>query len=232
MPRLGSAAISPVIACPASNRAPVPSHPEPPGLLREPCPARRCRRGRSPGRRPGRDLGDAAPVPEAARIGARMQGLAAHLDAHAVGRGEPRRVPGSGRWAGRRGRRRARAPGRARSVVAQQGLRRPEQPLAAPPWRAAGPLVARSCWLHGPFPLPRLCDGPRDGDAERGEAVEDGDAGLKLGDLAAAVAGGELLAEQLGAVRLGLGAAAAVVSRQTAPKSAAETLRCAQGLRV
>jgi hypothetical protein len=54
-----------------------------------------------------------------------------------------------------------------------------------------------------------LADGLRDGDAELGEAFEDGDADLELGGLAVEVSGHELLAEQLHAVHLRLQAAPA-----------------------
>lgn len=57
-----------------------------------------------------------------------------------------------------------------------------------------------------------LAEGLRDGDAERGEAVKDGDAALEFGGLTFEVSGHELLAEQLHAVHLGLGAASAVVA--------------------
>ncbi len=64
------------------------------------------------------------------------------------------------------------------------------------------------------FPLSRLksADGLRDGNAECGEAVEDGDADLEFGGLAVEVAGHELLAEQLHAVHLRLHAASSVVA--------------------
>jgi hypothetical protein len=52
----------------------------------------------------------------------------------------------------------------------------------------------------GVFPRLMSAGGPRDGDAESGEAVEDGDADLELGGLSVEIAGHELLAEQLHAV--------------------------------
>jgi hypothetical protein len=69
-----------------------------------------------------------------------------------------------------------------------------------------------------------LLRGLRDWDAERGEAVEDGDADLEFGGLAVEVSGDELPAGQLDAVRRGLGAVAAMVAGQTAPERAAEML--------
>jgi hypothetical protein len=49
-----------------------------------------------------------------------------------------------------------------------------------------------------------LANGLRDGDAEGGEAVEEGDADLELGGLAVEVLGHEVPVEQLHAVHLGL----------------------------
>ncbi len=51
-----------------------------------------------------------------------------------------------------------------------------------------------------PFSRLTSADGLRSGDAESGEAVEDGDAELKFGGLTIEVAGGELLTEQRQAV--------------------------------
>ncbi len=96
-------------------------------------------------------------------------------------------------------------------------------------------LVVRLCCterLKAELPLSprRSADGSCDGDAERGIAVEDGDADLEFGGLAVEVAGHELLPEELHAVHLGLGAASAVVSAPSAPDRAAEALDGAQSL--
>jgi hypothetical protein len=75
-----------------------------------------------------------------------------------------------------------------------------------------------------------LSQGFRDGDAERGEAVQDGNADLELGDLTVELARGQALAQELDTVHLGLGAASAVVSAPSSPDCPAETFRSAQDL--
>jgi hypothetical protein len=74
--------------------------------------------------------------------------------------------------------------------------------------------------------IPRLCDGY----AERGVAVQDGDADLELGDLSVEVPCHEPLAQQFHTMHLRLDAASAVVSAPSSPERAAEVFRCAQGL--
>ena len=71
-------------------------------------------------------------------------------------------------------------------------------------------------------------DGLRDGDAEFGEAVQDGDADLEFGGLTVEVAGGELMTEELQAVHLGLDAASAMVARPLAPERPPEARHGAQ----
>lgn len=67
--------------------------------------------------------------------------------------------------------------------------------------------------MRGVFSLPSidLSCGLCDGRAEPGEAVEDGNPDLELGDLTVELARGEALARELGAVHPGLGAASAVI---------------------
>lgn len=76
------------------------------------------------------------------------------------------------------------------------------------------------------FPFPRLglAYGFSDGGAKGGEAVEDGDAGLELGDLTFEVVGGQALAEGLAAVHLGFGAASAVVAAPSSPDGSTDAL--------
>ena len=64
--------------------------------------------------------------------------------------------------------------------------------------------------------------------AERGVAVQDGDADLELGDLTVEVPSHEPLAQQFHAMHLRLDAASAVISAPSSPDRAAEVFRCPQ----
>jgi hypothetical protein len=62
------------------------------------------------------------------------------------------------------------------------------------------------------------------GCAERGEAVQDGDANLNLSDLTVEVLSGQALPQQLDAVHLGLCAASAVIPASSSPDGPADAL--------
>ncbi len=81
-----------------------------------------------------------------------------------------------------------------------------------------------------PFPRTDLSQGFCDGDAECREAVRNGNAEVKLGDLTVELARGEALAQELDAVHLGLGATSAVLPAPSSPDGSTDTLRCAQDL--
>ena len=70
----------------------------------------------------------------------------------------------------------------------------------------------------------------REGYAERGLSVQDGDTDLELRDLSVKVPCHEPLAQQFHVMHLLLEAAPAVVSAPSSPESQAEVFRCAQGL--
>jgi hypothetical protein len=81
-----------------------------------------------------------------------------------------------------------------------------------------------------PFPRTDLSFGLCYKRAECGEAVEDGNPDLELGDLTVELARGEALAQELGAVHLGLSAASAVIPAPSSPDGPAEPLRGPQDL--
>ena len=91
-----------------------------------------------------------------------------------------------------------------------------------------GSVAQIACWPRFPFPRTDLSHGFRDRYAERGVAVQDGDADLELGDLTVEVPSHEPLAQQLHAMHLRLDAASAVISAPSSPDRAAEVFRCPQ----
>ena len=74
----------------------------------------------------------------------------------------------------------------------------------------------------GNYPI--LSHGFRDGDAERGEAVEYGNQDLELGDLTVEFARGQALAQQLDAVHFGFCTASAVIPAPSSPYGPADLL--------
>jgi hypothetical protein len=64
----------------------------------------------------------------------------------------------------------------------------------------------------------------RDGYAERGEAVQDGNPDLELGDLTIKVSRAQALAQQFDTVHLRLDAASAVIAAPSSPDGSAEAL--------
>lgn len=91
-----------------------------------------------------------------------------------------------------------------------------------------GSVAQIACLPRFPFPRTDLSHGFRDRYAERGVAVQDGDADLELGDLTVEVPSHEPLAQQLHAMHLRLDAASAVISAPSSPDRAAEVFRCPQ----
>ena len=89
------------------------------------------------------------------------------------------------------------------------------------PKRPCRPLVAPSLWLSCPPSSPERRDAPL-GDAERGEAVQHGDANLKLGHLTVEVQRHETMAQQFHTMHLGSDAASAVVATPSSPERTAE----------
>jgi hypothetical protein len=77
-------------------------------------------------------------------------------------------------------------------------------------------------------PLTDLSRDLRDRDAERGEAVQDGDTNLELCDLMVEVSRHETLTQQFHTMHLGFDAASAVVAAPSSPDRTAEVFRCPQ----
>lgn len=79
-----------------------------------------------------------------------------------------------------------------------------------------------------PFPRTDSSHGLCDGYAERGEAVQHGDADLKLCDLTVKVPRAQALAELLHAMHLCFDAASAVIPAPSSPDGPSDALRCPQ----
>ena len=91
-------------------------------------------------------------------------------------------------------------------------------------------LVAQSSRCPDfPFPQTHLTHGLRDGYAECGISVHDGNADLDLGDVAVEVPRHEALSQQLHAVHLCLGPASAVVSTPVSADRSSRVFRRSQG---
>ena len=89
--------------------------------------------------------------------------------------------------------------------------------------------VYRDCRTAAPLPRPDLSHSLRDGYAERGIAVQDGDADLEFGDLTVEVPRHEPLAQKFHTMHLRFNTAPAVVSAPSSPERAAQIFRGAQG---
>jgi len=91
---------------------------------------------------------------------------------------------------------------------------REPKPCGSPSASSGSPTLLSKPGLgrEAPFPDESHPPGFGDGYAEGGEAVQDGDADVELGDLSVEVPGHEPLTEQLHAMHLRLGAAAAMVA--------------------
>lgn len=81
-----------------------------------------------------------------------------------------------------------------------------------------------------PFPRTNLSLGFSDGCAERGEDVQDSNTHLQPWDLTVEDPCGQVLAEELHTVHLGLGAASAVIPALSSPDGSTDALRCSQDL--
>lgn len=86
-------------------------------------------------------------------------------------------------------------------------------------WSFVAEIAIRTEFL---FPRTRSSHGLDDGCAEGGEAVQDGEPDVELGDLPVEVPRREALTEQLDAMHLRLGAASAVVAAPSSPNRAGQ----------
>lgn len=78
------------------------------------------------------------------------------------------------------------------------------------------------CRLWFPYPRTDSSYGFSEGYSERGEAVQDGDTDLELGDLTVEVPSGQTLAQQFHTMYLGFDAASAVIAAPSSPDRPAE----------